>query len=846
MTNNIAPFVLVRAAGGSIKSLQCTDTESSVKYIENIISLDRTIENIKEPLNDILYKLISRIKDDETNFLRFLLKLKRDIYNMRAVNISAEHQVMLKNRLSYADYNLLMHWYTSTCDRSKTMELAKRAFEEEIKEASKQLAKEMEDKEWQKGMALANPKYLASYNKYKIKLWRPHKQYARSSMAYLGRITVKTSPFSTFTKLGLSSFSSEEMSVPSSQKTSFCSISKSICTELIFEMALHPELSQFLTYEKNISLRVIDQEHIQLIKSSYVILNGFAWRNDQLICESVTTKQINIVKSIESGSYSKIKELISNTPFKFNDLIVAQWIKPVIPFSRKSEQPLLDLYEMLKSIEVKKARRLARIVKWMQSCLDTLSLSEAKERLRYHQMIIQLAKKAFQEITNNKPKSLQNEKLVYENVKLSEIHPPLGEYVKCDLEKISNKLRNYQFRTHLYDLLCEHFVSSYGKGGVCDNIQEFLFQFEQRKDRPRLIKNALRKDKRTAERLEESRVFAPYSASSAPPIATVFYQLASNHGSEEDISAGDYRLIINQINSGLGLLLRFQSMFKEEQSNLGELMRNWTHSLNSEAKIVHFPMIADFSNLQTDPGILSTSLRWPGENPMIDSNDLQLNELCLIHEEPGILTFVDKEGCPIAPMYFGAVPQHMVQGPMSHLFTIMMPWINAFKGNWVSSPLFSASPPPEEVEFHDRIQEGRIVYRRARWRIPAFLFPHKEKSESEYAYYLRLKTFQKRYGLPDEGFLLGERVGISLNSKQRKPIYMNFNSYHSIEAAISTAAAEHDLLSVTFTEALPNRYQHWLKNEEGQVIASEYMSLFKWPNTNSKDIILENQKGVLK
>ncbi len=75
---------------------------------------------------------------------------------------------------------------------------------------------------------------------------------------------------------------------------------------------------------------------------------------------------------------------------------------------------------------------------------------------------------------------------------------------------------------------------------------------------------------------------------------------------------------------------------------------------------------------------------------------------------------------------------------------------------------------------------------------------------------------------------------------------MNFNSYHSIEAAISTAAAEHDLLSVTFTEALPNRYQHWLKNEEGQVIASEYMSLFKWPNTNSKDIILENQKGVLK
>ncbi len=50
----------------------------------------------------------------------------------------------------------------------------------------------------------------------------------------------------------------------------------------------------------------------------------------------------------------------------------------------------------------------------------------------------------------------------------------------------------------------------------------------------------------------------------------------------------------------------------------------------------------------------------------------------------------------------------MVQGPMSHLFTIMMPWINAFKGNWVSSPLFSASPPLKKWSFMIESKKGEL------------------------------------------------------------------------------------------------------------------------------------------
>ncbi|MED4811674.1 lantibiotic dehydratase [Bacillus atrophaeus] len=843
MAENVAPFVMLRAAGGSIDSLKSMDIAESAKNVDKILDLEQALENLKEPLSDIFYELISRLQDEETTILRFLLKIKRDIFNSRAVKISEENRTELKKRMSEADFGLFDQWYTAIHDRQTYMEDTKQLFEEEIKQAGKRLAYEMENKEWQKGMALANPKYLTAYKKSKPKLWQPHKQYARSSMAYLGRITAKTSPFSTFTKIGLTSFSADDAPAPSTQKTNFCSISKSICSELIFEMAQHPEFSRYLQYEKNQSLQPAEKNTIQLMKSSYTILNGFAWREDKMVSENVSDEQMSVIESLCSGGFEEVTELLKNTSLTIPCLSAEQWIKPVLPFSRKSEQPLLSLYVFLQPIPSRKARRLARIVKWMDGCIEALAASEAKRRLKYHQLIHRLAKRAFSELTHKAPKSLLNEKLVYENVKFAGDHPPLGEYVKRDMEKLSHQLRNYQFRTHLYDLLCEHFVETYGRGGLCSDIQAFLYQFEKRKDRPRLIKNALRKDKKTALKLEESRVFAPYGASSAPPSATVFYQLAANNG-RDSIAAGDYQLVINQISSGLGLLLRFQSMFQEDGRNLSTLMKQWVNAMNPSSDIVHFPMISDFSNLQTDPGITSQSLRWLGENPTSDQNDILLKDLLLVHEDSGTLALVNKEGRPVAPMYFGAVPQHMMHGPVSYLFTIMMPWINAYQADWVSSPLFSKAPPPEKVEFHSRVQEGRIVQRRSRWRIPAFLFPLKEHRESEYAYFTRMKAFQKNYGLPDEGFLSGERTSVMLNPKQRKPMYMNFNSYHSIEAAVNTVAAEDDLLSITFTEALPDRNQHWLKSEEGHVIASEYMSLFQWPGVKHEESVIANQKGV--
>ncbi|MGP3747539.1 hypothetical protein ACTWKA_05160 [Bacillus sp. 3A_MP1] len=206
MKGHVAPFVMLRAAGGSIDSLACVDVKQTSENIEKILNLETEIEVMKEPLSDIFFHLISCLNDDETNFLRFLLKVKRDIFNSRPFQIDDKNRSELQKRLTVSDYKLFNRWYMAVHDRQRYMEDTKLIFEKEIEEAGQHLANEMENEEWQKGLALANPKYLSAYNKKKAKLWRPHKQYARTSMSYLGRITMKTSPFSTFTKIGLTSF----------------------------------------------------------------------------------------------------------------------------------------------------------------------------------------------------------------------------------------------------------------------------------------------------------------------------------------------------------------------------------------------------------------------------------------------------------------------------------------------------------------------------------------------------------------------------------------------------------------------------------------------------------------
>ncbi|WZX99226.1 lantibiotic dehydratase [Bacillus sp. FSL W7-1360] len=827
----IAPFLLARVAGGDSSKVDGILLTKTVDVIHKIIQQEVYMESVKESIEGMIFELVPTLTDEEKPLLRFILKFKRDVHNQRLPKMNRGHFDQLLRKLGNQKSEEIKGWYQAAFDRDKCVREVSDLFEQEVSKASVQLAKLMGNPEWQKGLILANTEYIRSYKADRLKKWMPRNQYARSSMSYLSRIVTKTSPFSTLTPLGLTTFDDKQSdSLRTGGIRSKSKITQALATSIVFGLVKDQVFSTLFNYECNLSIRQ-SNEKISYFKSNYTVLNGFSWRQDHLRTQEMDQDLVQVLKYLCGRrvlTYDQIQEVvsISDSDWTFQRLLDEQWIRPILPFSRRDQHTLLSIAEVLEGKTDRMTGQVACCLQQIDACVEKISTSDAAERLRLLGCVEKLIQKVGDLLSIDLEAYFKKSNYIYEDVCTDKRLPPLGCHIQEDLHKIGRMMRPYMFRTHVYDLLVKHFVERYGDGGTCYDIEDFLISFDQRKDTARLIKKAFMQDRKTALDVEEGRAISPISDSSAPPSATVFFQISSS--SIDSVRDGDYTLVINQVNPGLGgLLSRFVSLFDSGGGNFSYHLRTWLEKMYPHAHILDLPIVADFSSLQIDSGVTEQSLRWSGENPTNEIvPDLLLKDLRLVHLEDNTLVLIDKNDEVVAPQYLGAIPHYLLNSVMGHFMTIINPWINAFQTNWSVSPLFSSPQPVEEVQFYPRIQEGRIVLRRARWRIPLYLFPLQEAGEKDEMYFLRLKKWQHEHQIPDEVFIAGERTSISFEAKKRKPMWFNFNSYHAIEAAIKSIVTD-DLLVITFTEAHPTRADYWVGGNNGRY-ASEFLSLMRW------------------
>ncbi len=826
----VAPFLLFRVAGKDTSGVDSLQINRTVALLEEADRLESIMESLRETIDASLYRLVPTMTDEEKGLLRQLLKLKRDIFNGRASAVEAHVQSEIRGRLDIDEAEQLRKWLEASSERERLLREAKETFEREIAEAGHRLAEQMGNPECQKGLVLASPEYVRSYNRHRLNQWLPKNQYARSSTAYVSRMVTKTSPFSTLTAVGMTWWESDPRNslTDDESKRSVCRISQAVAAGIVFQLVKDDEFVSLFTYEKNPSIR-LENGKVSYSKSTYSVLNGFSWRQDQYVSLALGPDEFEMLRQLRSGTYAEMTEQFTRESEWFQRFIREQWIRPVLPYSRKEPYPLRVLAERLRLAASRRGRRITRLIRLIDGCERRMEISGVKRRLRLQDQIRDAVASISDCLNQPVPDTAKKGNLVYEDVRTGRKAPPLGEHVKEDLTRLGEMMRPYFFRTHMYDLLVEHFVERYGRGGICFDIEDFIRSFEGRKDRPRLVKRAQSLDKQTAAALEEGRVFASVSNSAAPPNTTVFFQLASPSGFK-GIQHGDYSLVVNQFNPGFGgLFVRFLRLFDGPQENLPARLREWIQSMYPKSRIVDFPSIADYNSLQLDYGVTEQALRWPAEHPTTERlPDVMLSDLRLVHTEEGTLTLLDENGTVVAPQYLGTVPYYLLQGTVSHFLTLIAPWVNAFPVGWSASMLHGTLPPPERLEYHPRREEGRLVLRRARWRVPLYLFPLREPGETDYAYFCRVKRWQKENGIPDEVFLSGERSRFSFEAKKRKPMWLSFNSFHSIEAAVQSVVQD-DLLCVSLTEALPARSEHWFEDEDGLRYATEYVSLLKWP-----------------
>ncbi|MFY0543356.1 lantibiotic dehydratase [Brevibacillus sp. H7] len=533
---------------------------------------------------------------------------------------------------------------------------------------------------------------------------------------------------------------------------------------------------------------------------------------------------------LRSGTYDEIIVQLSNRFDLFQQYLNEQWIRPIFPYSRKERHALMTIAAMMKTSGSKRGRRIARVIRLIALGEAKLAAGSAENRLRLQTCIRHGLRSIALLLHQPEPDYVKKGTLVYEDVRTDQAAEPIGKHVKQDLHRLGEWMRPYLFRSHRYDLLVEHFVERYGPGGTCYDLEEFLYSFDRRKDRPRLIERARSKDLEMISKMDEGRIFSPISPSAAPPNTAVCFQLAATKGIE-GIRNGEYTMVVNRLNTGLGgLFARYLARFDKQHGNLLRKLLSWLRTMYPEASIVDFPANADFNRMQIDYGVTKQALRWTGENPTLEPMpDLMLKDVCLIHTEENTLTLIGRDGRPISPQYLGSIPYDMLQGTVAYFLMLITPWTNAFPVGWTNR-MHPMLPPPDQIEFHPREQRGRLVLRRACWRIPLYRFPRKEPGESDFAFFRRMKEWQLTHGIPEEVFISGEYRRDCAN--RRPPMWISFRSYHSLDAALPILFQE-DLLYISLTEALPDRREHWFTGSDGFTYATEYVALLNWPRTRN-------------
>ncbi|HLJ33550.1 MAG TPA: lantibiotic dehydratase, partial [Ktedonobacteraceae bacterium] len=875
----LALFSVVRVGGVAAQSLEPLLFTRTTTHIADAFQAECEMQMLVAPLEEVLYRLVPAV-GDQKELRRRILAVKRNVHNLRLWDGAANDGDLVAPAMG-EDGMLLHEWLRLAQMRQAALQRAALTYDEELAAARAAIAAGVSDRHFQQGLALASPELLKELERpLAQENWRPTSKLARSSLLYLTRAALKTSPLSTFTRMAVSDFvvpvqdaSAGQRSSATGEKTSRngdlhreVRIVRMLPSALLALIARHPDLAPVLSFEPNkgMTQAMRKPEKLRVLTNQYYITGDFSWRGEQIVDHSIRRKAApDFLSFLESGRRVSYHELLAllpkgrgkNTHVQMIQLLDKQLFRPVAPYSRQDGQPLLALARVLERGMHPLATALAAHTRTLQACVDASKEAGGFERLRLLDNIRQQATAMFELLGVPAPEWLNNN-LLYEDVEYGKSRITLPAQVQEDLAHAAIVLRPGIKRTKLYDYLYQDFVERFGSNGETSDILGFFADFIQREDFTELVARVGSDDRTSLLDGTGDRSQLPGGESAAPPVVTVLYQLAAD--SPEALARGDYKLVINQVlSSEGGLLGRFQQLLGPEHGDLPAKLRQWSkESLYGGREVVEMPTIGDWHNLQGELGITERTLRWPAETPTSedDGRTLELCDLRLrANAQDETLYFVDRHGQAVAPTYLGVVPRYLFTHALRLMLTVMYPWVSDHAVGWQTTSFNLNTQSPDQVEFFPRQEHGRVVFRRARWRFPPGMVPTRQKGESDIEFFIKMQRWQQEHQLPDELFVSTDRPQVSFEAKARKPIWINFRSPHSLE--LLRQYLDGDVIAVCFTEALPARQQYWVEPEgdshgadESASYVSEFMTQLHWPMPQAekpKDILVPVRGSLL-
>jgi hypothetical protein len=769
------------------------------------------------PLSNALHAAVPAL-DDAPRLRRAALDLRRRVHNGRPVQPPEDVVRGLCERLGDTAGPALKQWLDGMSDLATLRARTDALYEEETALATERLRDVLSERVFAQGLAQASPQLL---NHLTAKPLEPHSKAARSVLGYVSRATVKTSPFSRLTALALGGQETDA--------TGQSYVDQRHVHAWLEALARDERFAAALQVEPNRSTRLVAGRPY-LLTPSYGGPGDAAWRTDAL---ADATRQGRLIEELASWPRMTIAAALTRIgggdPFGgFLRLLDTGLLRLVLPWSPTEQRPLRSLARNLESLPHPVAQRTGALLERLDEGAAGAHLLSGNERARTADALVD----RIRSLPEGDPRPSVRY-TVYEDA-LSDVplDLPTGP-IQEDLAELGRRIRPYIFRSHLYDWLRDEFVARYGPGGHCPDLFAFLWAVAAAPGFDGNLYRALQKDHAESGRPTD-RAWLPVSAGSAPPTTAVLYQIAAS--SIDAIPRGDHQFVVNQYNSGIGgLLARFRhglDRLVPEHAGLTHQLRAWIADLFPDAAPHQVTLSGDVNGMHHAADGVLPPLHWPGEPSHAGEPPRKGAVAAMRHcSATDTLEFTDLEGLPLAPVYLGVVPQHLVPGVARLLLCLADPWVNGSRLCCTTNPV-DAPPPPagEDLEVIPRKTHQRLVLGRRTWRFAPAVLPTPAKGEAPSAFFRRVHEWRISHGIPDEVFLSVEASSWPpvATSSQGKPLWLSFRSPHAIWAAAHHVGRVKEAKAVRLAEACPDRSAYWLRDGGGRHRAAEHVSLLRW------------------
>jgi hypothetical protein len=781
----VGSLVVTRVCGLPVDVLDELAAPDTLRAIRDALGHQETADALAEQVADDLYDLVPTL---DRAGRRPAVSLRRDVHNGRFSDRAGTAARDLAPLLDEAAGARLTEWAAAMRAARDRLAAAERALPVETRRAGEALASRLRSPDVAAGLALASPEFTRRLHT-EHGAPTPDSRFARSATAYLTRTAAKTSPFSTLTTVGVTSFGAGTAMPPSRAVSS----TRAIAVALLLACARHA--AGLVDVRANTGLRFVDGRWWANL-ANYLVTDGFSVRYDELTsCElydwlipSLPTEPVRLADTAEPDLARRMAEI--------------GLLQPVLPWPADTGRVFGALAGFLSD---RAPASLTTAVDRLVHCETTIATTtDARRRTAAVIDARDAVGAAFAGIGRTAPAWVAGVPLCHETVTAPETGP-LPDTVRDDLAEAARWLAPLTVRDPRYDQLVRCFVHRYGSGGVCTDATDFAYALLSTVD---LTQPGVHSG-RPAE-LRGHRTLGDASHA-------IFFQLAADDAAA--LTAGRYDLVVNLVHPGAAGLVARWAELPPLHATLGEFLHDWSHALHPDCRVYQVSSYPDWSDLQRPVIDTLPRLRCPGDLPDTGPAPAELSTITLAHDPAtGTVQAYDRDGSPVAFRYLGTIPQHLLAGPVRLLCLLSDPWLLA--GRVDRDPRW----PDGATGFRPRVRQGRVVWARARWSVPAGDLPSADASASPVAFLAEVERWRRRHGLPGEVFA-SQLVRGPAGVVKEKPQWVGFEHPHSIWAALHQIRP--DTTTVELVEALPGRGRHPMTGPDGRPVATEFVGLVR-------------------